>query len=292
MNHLLPHLAQRVLNTPLALHPAKATVVMTALADRLGIRSLMHADGLPALAAEGDEYGFAEPGRNVHVGYQNVLGVAIIEIQGTLIQKLGCLNSFSGLTGYDGIRQNFLMALDDPDVKAIVFDTSSPGGECSGAFELADLIYESRGEKPIWAICDDHAYSAAYLLASSADRIIVPRTGGVGSIGIIMAHTDFSQALAGAGIKVTFVTYGDRKADGHPEIPLSDEALAAYQADVDTLGDLFCETVARNRNIAAATVRDTQAACFMGAKGVSIGLADEVAAPDAAFRALIKQISA
>jgi len=291
MHNKLAHLSQRVINTPLLIHPAKASVVLAALADRIGVAKMVHMDGSIALASEGDEYGFAEPGRNVRVGYENVLGVAIIEVQGTLIQKLGSLNSYSGLTGYDGIRQNFLMALDDPDVKAIVFDTCSPGGECSGAFELADLIYESRGEKPIWAICDDHAYSAAYLLASSADRIIVPRTGGVGSIGIIMAHTDFSQALAGAGIKVTFVTYGARKADGHPEIPLSDEALAAYQADVDTLGDLFCETIARNRNIAAATVRDTQAACFMGAKGVSIGLADEVAAPDAAFRALIQKIS-
>jgi ClpP class serine protease len=133
------------------------------------------------------------------------------------------------------------------------------------------------------------AFSAAYALASAADRIIVPRTGGTGSIGVICMHVDFSKALDGAGIKVTFITSegADRKADGHPEIPLSAEAYAALQADIDEMGQLFYDTVARNRGLAAAAVRDLKAATFLGAKGVDAGLADAVMAPDAAFRALV-----
>lgn len=294
MNHLLPRLAQRVLNTPLMLHPRKAEIVLAALSERLGIGMIGRLDGsmVTPMAMEDDDYGFAEPGNNPRTGYDMVGPVAVIPIQGTLVQKLGSLRPWSGMTGYDGIRQNLFTALDDSSVKAIVLDIDSPGGEVAGCFDIVDTIYASRGSKPIWAILNESAYSAAYAIASAADQIYVPRTGGVGSIGVICAHVDMSQALTSAGIKVTFITYGDAKADGHSEIPLSDDAKARFQADIDTMGQLFVDTVARNRNISAATVRDMQAATFMGDKGVALGLADEVAAPDAAFRALIQQITA
>ncbi|ARL91014.1 S49 family peptidase [Burkholderia pseudomallei] len=291
MNHLLPRLAQRAFNVPWALHPTKAEVILAALADRMGISQMLRMDGsVVPRAMEDDEYGFAEPGRNPRTGYDMVGPIAVIPVQGTLVQKLGCLRPWSGMSGYDGIRQNLFAALGDPAVEAIVFDIDSPGGEVAGCFDLCDVIYSARGQKPMWSILNESAYSAAYAIASATDRITVPRTGGVGSVGVICAHVDLSQALTTAGVKVTFITYGDRKADGHSEIPLSDEARARFQADIDTMGGLFVETVARNRSIAAATVRDWQASTFMGDKGVALGLADEVAAPDAAFRALIKQI--
>lgn len=293
MNNMLPRLAQRIFNVPLALHPRKAEIVIAALADRLGVSHMFREGGTPVpLAMDGDEYSFAEPGSNPRSGYDMDGPIALIEISGTLVQKLGSVRGYSGLTGYDGIRQNLFAAMSDPKVEAIVLDIDSPGGEVAGCFDLVDTIYGARGQKPIWAILNESAYSAAYAIASAADKIYVPRTGGVGSIGVIAAHVDMSQALTTAGIKVTFITYGDYKADGHAELPLSDEALARFQADIDAMGELFVETVARNRNISAATVRGTKAACFMGGKGVALGLADEVAAPDAAFRALIKTITA
>ena len=104
-------------------------------------------------------------------------------------------------------------------------------------------------------------------------------------------HVDWSQALTEAGVKVTFITYGERKADGHPEIPLSKEALTRFQADIDTMGALFVATVARNRGMSAEQVRQTEAGTFMGEAGVSAGLADAVMSPDAAFRSLIESIS-
>jgi signal peptide peptidase SppA len=294
MSHILPRLAQKIFNTPLAIHPKKAEIVIAALADRLGISQMVRLNGtvINPSAMEDDEYGFAEPGSTPRSGYDMVGPIAVIDVQGTLVQKLGSLRPWSGMTGYDGLRQNLFMAVSDPKVEAIALNIDSPGGEVAGCFDLVDAIYGLRGKKPIWAILDESAYSAAYAIASAADKIYVPRTGGVGSIGVIAAHVDLSQALTTAGIKVTFITYGEYKADGHAELPLSDEALGRFQADIDAMGELFVETVARNRNISAATVRGTKAACFMGAKGVALGLADEVAAPDAAFRALINSIAA
>jgi signal peptide peptidase SppA len=286
-------LAQRLFNVPLAIAPGKAEVIMAALTDRLGISHIARLDGstIAPQMMEDDDDGYFDEGRNPRAGYDVVGGVAIIEVCGTLVQKLGKLRPYSGMSGYDGIRQNFMTAMTDPEVKAIMLDVDSPGGEVSGCFDLVDAIYNARGKKPIWSILNESAYSAAYAIASAADRIIVPRTGGTGSIGVIWMHMDWSKALTGAGFKVTFITYGETKADGHPEIPLSADALARFQSDIDKMGELFVTTVARNRNIPADAVRDTQAATYLGADGVSQGLADAVMAPDAAFRALLAEIA-
>lgn len=287
------HLAQRLFNRPLAIHPDKAEVIMAALGERFGITQMLRASGdtfvVQPMAMEDDGYDYDKRGRDG--GYDMAGPVAIISVHGTLVQKLGSLRPYSGMTGYDGIRQAFLTALNDPSVEAIMLDVDSPGGEVAGCFDLVDTIYAARGSKPIWSVLSDAAYSAAYAIASAADRITVPRTGGVGSIGVICMHVDFSKALTASGIQVTFITYGDRKADGHSEIPLSKEALTRFQADIDTMGELFVNTVARNRNIAASSVRDTQAVTYLGEQGVAQGLADSVAAPDAAFRALLKELA-
>ena len=281
-----PHLAQRLFNVPLAILPGKAELVMAALADRLGIAKLFGASGQPIpLAMHGYDDEPAE-----YRGYELVAGVAIIPVEGTLVQKLGSLRPYSGMSGYDAIRAGLSMALEDDDVRAIVLDIDSPGGEVAGCFDLVDTIRAARGQKPIWAILSENAFSAAYAIASAADRICVPRTGGTGSVGVICLHVDFSQALATDGIAVTLIQYGARKSDGSEFKPLGAEALARFQADVDTMGELFVKTVARNRGLKASAVRATEATTFLGAAGVEIGFADAVMAPDEAFAALLQQL--
>ena len=279
----LPHLAQRLFNTPLALHPRKAEVVMAALTDRFGLTRIQSMSDW-----DDDDDSFSRQARDT--GYDVVEGIAVIPIQGTLVQKLGTLRPYSGMTGYDGIRACFLQALNDGEVKAICLDIDSPGGEVAGCFDLVDEIYAARGSKPVWAILSESAYSAAYALASAADKIIVPRTGGVGSVGVIVMHVDWSQKIKNDGLQVTIITYGERKAESNPYEPLSETARKAIQSDIDEMGRLFVSTVSRNRGITEKTVRDTEAACFLGADGVQLGLADQVASPDAAFRDLLQLV--
>ncbi|WP_233872481.1 S49 family peptidase [Paraburkholderia adhaesiva] len=283
-------LAQRLFNVPLAIHPAKAEIIVAALAERLGIVQIVTGDrSAPPHAFADDDTGprrAASPAS----AYDVLAGVAVIPVQGTLVHRLGTLQPESGMTGYDGIRQNYLAALGDSRVRAIALDIDSPGGEVSGAFDLADTIHATRGEKPVWAILSESAYSAAYAIASAADHITVPRTGGAGSIGVVWMHVDWSRALSDAGLKVTFITWGERKLDGYPELPLTPEARERAQADIDATGELFAATVARNRGLSVDAVRAMQAATFAGARSVAVGLADAVQAPDEAFAALLESL--
>jgi ClpP class serine protease len=288
------YLAAKLFNVPLAIHPMKAEIVMGVLAERLGIVSLdnfMPREAKNYARVDADALAFRESRETEHdAEYEVIAGAAVIPIEGTLVNKLGTLYPYSGMTGYDGIRQNYEVALDDPTVKGICFDVESPGGEVSGCFDLADLIYANRNKKPHIAICSDHAYSAAFALASATGNVVIPRTGGLGSVGVIVIATEVSKALQEAGIKVSLITYGDRKADGRPEIPLSKEARERIQADVDTVGQLFCETVARNLNLPVDSVTNTSAGCFMGKKALDVGFAKRIASPEEAFRDFVKSL--
>lgn len=295
----LAFLAQRAFNTPLAIHPRKAEIIVAALMERLGVASMVRFDGqavMPVpLAFDGDDDLWTSPvglaGGRGDKGYDLLGDVALIPVTGTLVQKTGNIRPYSGMTGYDGIRAAVAQALDDPSVAKLALNIDSPGGEVAGCFDLVDDLWRARGNKPIWAILDEVACSAAYAVASPADRVIVPRTGMTGSIAVICMHVDFSRALDAGGLKVTFITSegGDRKTDGHPEIPLSDAAYAAIKEQIDDMGDLFVDTVARNRGLKPSKVRGLQAGTFLGARGVDVGLADAVMAPAEAFRALVNQ---
>jgi capsid assembly protease len=167
----------------------------------------------------------------------------------------------------------------------------SIGGEIAGCLDLSDQIFEARAQKPITAILDESAYGAAYVIASAADELTLPRTGGAGSVGIAMMHLDASGALDTAGIGVTLITHGAHKADGNEFAPLPSEVRERFQQDINTIGDLFVETVARNRGLSVSTVRKQQAATFLGPKAVSAGLADHVLSPEAAFEEVAAFVS-
>ena len=128
----------------------------------------------------------------------------------------------------------------------------------------------------MWAVANDLAFSAAYALASGASRIVVSRTGGVGSIGVIAMHVDQSMKDAQDGVRYTAVFAGERKNDLNPHAPISDSAHAFLQGEVNRVYDLFVATVAQHRGLSAEAVRATQAGLYFGPDAVTAGLADAV----------------
>lgn len=202
-------------------------------------------------------------------------GVLTIPVAGLLLN--GFPFQLGGwATGYEYIEAALARGLKDDEVDTILLDVNSPGGYVSGCFDCADAIFAARGTKPILAFANDHAYSAAYALASSADEITVTRTGGVGSIGVIAMHSDVSEAVAKEGVKITFIYAGKHKKDGNNYEPLSADAKARFQARVDSHYEIFVASVARNRGMEEAAVRATEAATFLPHESVKANLADRV----------------
>ena len=223
--------------------------------------------------------------------YEVVHGVAIINIAGTLVNKNGYLNPRSGMMGYDGIQAQFFMAMDDPQVKKIVFDIDSPGGEVAGCFDLCDLIREFRGEKETVAFVGEKATSAAYAIASSCRSVYLPRTGMVGSIGVLTAHRDVSERLDKEGVKVTLIHSGRHKVDGHPFAALPEGVREKIQAKVDTVRGMFADTVAKNRGLSVSDVLATEASVYQGEQAVQQGLADAVLSYNEVVNTMIEKVN-
>ncbi|WP_349967027.1 S49 family peptidase [Wolbachia endosymbiont of Armadillidium arcangelii] len=214
--------------------------------------------------------------KNLKHFHINPKGIAIIRIYGVLTKKTEAFDHILDMTSYENIHEEIESALEDKSIETILLDIDSPGGEVNGVFDLADFIYESRAKKRIIAIANDDAYSAAYAIASSAEKVFVSRTSGVGSIGVIASHIDQSGFDEKQGIKYTTVFAGSRKNDLNPHEPITSESLENLKSEVNRLYGMLVELIARNRNLSIEAIKSTEAGLHFGEKAVEIGLADGV----------------
>lgn len=280
----LPRLMTRIFGTPLMMSAAKIDVVMAALGPRLGL-SAANTEKMAGMFDDGDGDGDGVP-------YEVTQdGIARIQVDGTLVYKSSWLGALSGLTGYGDIRSSLDAAMADGAVKGILLEIDSYGGECNGCFDLSDAVFAARSKKPIYAVAADDAYSAAYALASSASKLFVSRTSGVGSIGVVALHIDQSAADKADGLKYTYVKAGEKKTDGNPHEPLSSSAKETIQGECDRLWELFASSVAKYRGLSVETIKSMQAGCFFGELAVGAKLADAIGTPDDALQALRAELS-
>ena len=245
---------------------------ITALAEQAGER----------IGADDDNW-WGEPG-----SYQSYLrpyvvkgGVLQIPVKGVLLHDFPFAFG-SWATGYDYIWRAFERGMSDNNVRGIALVVDSPGGMVAGCFEMVDKMYAMRGRKPIAGFASESAYSAAYATISVVDpgQLHVTRTGGVGSIGVVTFHVDYSGMMEQIGLKITFIHAGKHKVDGNAYEALPDDVKARIQARIDDLYSVFVSTVARNRGLKEKAVRDTEALTFGAVEATSNGLADKIGALD------------
>ena len=289
-------IAQRAFNTPLLVEPSKAMAFLSGLGPRITGRQLrlagievppedMAQAALPARAGILINCVAEQYQQDGQTPFAMADGVAVIEVSGVLVHRGAWIGQSSGQTSYEGIGAQIAAAASNPAVRGIALEIDSFGGEVAGVFDLADAIRAARSAKPVWAFVAEHAFSAGYALASQADRIILPRTGAVGSIGVVVMHADLSGQLSDAGVTVTLIHSGAHKVDGNPYAPLPDPVRARIQAEIDSIRTLFAQTVAagRGRRLTADAALATEAECYRGTEAVAAGLADEVSDPASAF---------
>lgn len=210
-------------------------------------------------------------------------GVAVIPMRGPIVPRGSMFSAFLGLASIEGMRELFRAALAREDVRAVLFDVDSPGGRVAGVADFADEIRAARGTKPILAVANEYAFSAAYFLASAADHVFVTQSGAVGSIGVVAMHVDESAWLANEGVRVTLVTSGAKKALFDSSQPLSEAGRAELERIVAFHAEQFFGGVAASRPLGVEAVRGLEAGTFDGQLAVRAKLADRVGTFDDAL---------
>lgn len=208
-------------------------------------------------------------------------GILQIPVKGVLLHDFPyALGDWA--TGYEYIWQAFKRGCGDfatGTIKAIALIEDSPGGMVAGCFDAVDKMVALKEELgvPVRAFAHESAYSAAYAIATVADHIVVSRTGGVGSIGVVTSHYDLSAMYEKMGVKITFIASDPSKVEGNSTQPLSDDAEARIQVRIDELYEIFVAAVSRSRGLSADVIRgDLKAYCYTATQAVSNGLADSI----------------
>jgi signal peptide peptidase SppA len=276
----LPYLASRLYGTPLLVARPKLEIILGVVARKLAGDTL--ATPPPANVDAG-----------MTGGLQNLEGIAVIPVLGTLVRRSSYIGAASGLTSYHDIEAMAEAAFADPEVRAVLLEIDSSGGEAGGVFDLAERLrgLSQTTGKPLWAIADEAALSAAYALACAADRLWLTRTAEVGSIGVVAVHVDESVADAKAGLNYTFLHAGAHKVDGQPHAPLPAPVAADIQADIETLHTQFIALVAGFRRVTVDAIRATEARVYRGEAALQAGLADQIGTRAEAITALQRQLA-
>lgn len=217
--------------------------------------------------------------------------IAVLPIFGTLHNRANMITEASGGTSVEMLSRQFGAFVTDPDVAAIVLDIDSPGGSVAGISEFAEKIHAARDVKPVVAVANTLAVSAAYWLGSAATELIAAPSAMVGSIGALMVHEDHSAEAEKAGVSVSFIHAGKYKVEGNPYEPLGDDARAFLQARVDEAYADFTGDVARFRG---ANLQDVQGAAYgegrvlTARKAIKTGMVDRIETLDAVLARLMK----
>lgn len=220
--------------------------------------------------------------------------VDIINLYGAIVPRATALEDVSQqAASLEKFQIAFQRAAARPNSAGIVINIDSPGGQIDLVPETVAMIRKARrSNRPIVAVANTWAASAAYWIACGADEIAVTPSGEVGSIGVYVLHQDMSKFLEKAGVQMTFVREGPRKVEGNPFEPLSGEALGALQENVRAGYDMFVADVARGRRVSPSVVRadpekpENRGKHFGGGrmygakKAVELGMADRVATLD------------
>lgn len=201
-------------------------------------------------------------------------GVAVIPVTGPLFRYANLFTAISGATSYEILAQDFTVALDNPDINAIILNIDSPGGEVNGCAELANMIFSARGKKPIIAYASGDAASGAYWIASSTDQVVASETSGLGSIGVVAVYRG-AKPDKNAPTTIEIVSSQSPFKRLNPE---TDEGRAKLQTRIDAMAEVFVTTLARNRGIEAAQVLEQFGGgdILIGAHAVNAGLADRI----------------
>ncbi|MCX7178775.1 MAG: S49 family peptidase [Proteobacteria bacterium] len=281
-----PLIATQLYGQPLLLQPEKAAIIESVFrAHALGTTvpvdaqtAQQDAAGMALRPAAGKPYALTPA------------GVAVIPITGTLVHRGSQLDSASGLTSYTALENMVSTAAGDADVKGILLEVDSPGGQAAGVFDLGEKIRALA--KPVWASVNEMALSGGYVLAAAADKVMITKSARVGSIGVIALHVDQSQKNAKTGYRYTAIHAGAKKNDGTPHAPLSDSARGDMQSMVDGLYVHFVDYVAQMRGLNPVAVRSTEAGVVSGQAAIDAGLADGIMSFNdtlAAFEAVVSK---
>jgi len=166
---------------------------------------------------------------------------------------------------------------ENDDIQAIVIRINSPGGVIGPSQEIYREIRKTTQTKTVVASMGSIAASGGYYIAAASDGIVANPGTITGSIGVIMAYTNFRQVLDKIGMIPVVIKSGPYKDLGSPTREMSKEERGVLQAFVDQAHRQFVTAVAEARKMDIEHVKSlADGRIYTGEEAVKQGLVDRL----------------
>lgn len=197
--------------------------------------------------------------------------IARISVEGIIVQDDQRLQAIRDLA-------------ENSSAKAVIVRIDSPGGTVVGGETLYRALLELGKKKPVVAVMDGVAASAAYMTAIAADRLFAREGTITGSVGVIMQTTEVTKLLEMIGVSARSFKSGALKAAPSPVERITPEVEAATQSLIDEMYAMFRDMVLERRNLKPAEAsRFSDGRVFTGRQALKNGLIDEIGGEQAAI---------
>lgn len=272
-----PHISTAFFETPWAIEPAKLVEIQRFLLIKFSGGEIPKAEIDAIVASRRD------PGNVQRFGR-----VAVVNVFGTISQRASALDEASGGVSAEKLASTVEDLADQKDVGTILMNYDSPGGSVYGIPEAAARIRAVAAEKKVIALANPVAASGAYWLAAMAREVYVIPSGQVGSVGVLMAHEDWTKAQEMAGVKTTLIGSSEYKTEGYPTVPLTESAVQDIQAKVAEYYAMFVRDLAKGRGVSESDVRSNfgKGRMLLAKASVEAKMTDGVAT----FEQLVKRL--
>lgn len=180
--------------------------------------------------------------------------------------------------GSDTVTEAFRSAIEDKDVKAILFRVDSPGG----SYVASDAIWREtvrarESGKPVIVSMGNVAGSGGYFVAMSADKIVAQPGTLTGSIGVIGGKIVMRELWNKLGVTWDEVHTSDHAAMWTYNRDYTPEEWNRVEAWLDRAYQDFTTKVARGRGLPEEKVREiAKGRIWTGEDAKEVGLVDEL----------------
>jgi len=207
--------------------------------------------------------------------------IALISAEGPIVTGSGEADPFAreSVIYSDEIADAFQKAIEDDDVKAIVFRVSSPGGSDTASEQiLAGVRAAKAAGKPVVVSMGTYAASGGYWISSEANHIVANPSTLTGSIGVFGGKFVLGDFARHMNADLRDLTVGGEFSSAFsPTDSFTPAQRAAFSAWMDRIYEDFIQRVARGRKLPAARVREiAKGRVWTGAQARALGLVDEL----------------
>ncbi len=230
-----------------------------------------------------------QPMQNTHlVSVRN--GIAVISVHGIITARADIFTFLMGGTPLDLLAKEFQKALNDDEIKAILLDIDSPGGVATGPAEMAEIIFNARKNKPIWAYIGRNGCSAAYWLACAAENIVAHKSALVGSVGVV-STIPMQETPDKDGYRQIEVVSSNAK-NKRPD-PRTPEGLAEVRRELNCIEREFITAIANYRGLTPEYIQQNfgQGGVHIGAEAVKANMIDMLGSYESVIATLIQTIN-